>query len=90
MAAADLLIHPSLTEGVPRVLLESLAVNTPVLARDVGDVESVTDNTFRTDDEFIEHLTELEDVALDDITPFTQKNLTPVYQRFFEQLAGDF
>lgn len=89
MSTADLLVHPSLTEGVPRVLLESLAVGTPVLARDVGDVGSVTDNTFCTDDELVEQLISLENVALDDVTPFTRKRLTPAYERFFKQLARD-
>lgn len=86
MAAADLLVHPSLTEGVPRVLLEALAVGTPVLARDVGDVASITDNTFRTDTELLGELTVLESLPLDDVTPFTREHLAPRYRRFFEQL----
>jgi glycosyltransferase involved in cell wall biosynthesis len=86
MAAADLLVHPTLTEGVPRVLLESLAAETPVLARDVGDVASVTDNTFDSEDELEDRLTNLESIPLDDISPFTSKNLEPVYRDFFEGL----
>jgi len=85
MALADALIHPTLTEGVPRVLLETLAVGTPVLARDVGDVASVTDNTFRTDMELLDELTTLESLPIDDITPFTREHLAPAYQLFFEQ-----
>ncbi|QLK26816.1 glycosyltransferase family 4 protein [Natrinema zhouii] len=84
MATADLLVHPSLTEGVPRVLLEALAVGTPVLARDVGDVASVTDNTFRTDTQLVVKLMHLEALPLDDVAPFTREHLAPAYQRFFE------
>jgi len=86
MATADVLAHPSLTEGVPRVLLEALAVGTPVLARDVGDVASVTDNTFETDDELVEELTGFESLQVDNVTRFTSNHLAPVYQGFFEQL----
>jgi glycosyltransferase involved in cell wall biosynthesis len=85
MKAADILIHPSLTDGIPRVVMESLAAGTPVLARNVGDVASVTENTFETDDEFVERLCSFEDLALDDISPFTVEALTPRYRAFFEQ-----
>jgi glycosyltransferase involved in cell wall biosynthesis len=37
-AAADLLCLPSVSEGSPNVVLESLATGTPVVAADVGDV----------------------------------------------------
>lgn len=89
MAAADLLLHPSLTEGIPRVLLESLAVGTPVLARNVGDIESVTDNTFDSDGELVRRLTKLEEIPLDDVTPYTLEELAPSYQKFFEEFATD-
>lgn len=86
MAAADLLVHPTLTEGVPRVLLESLAAGTPVLARDVGDVKSVTDNTFDSDKELEDLLTNLESVPLDDVSPFTPEYQEPAYRSFFQDL----
>ncbi|WP_340101747.1 glycosyltransferase family 4 protein [Salinibaculum salinum] len=84
MAAADLLVHPTLTEGVPRVLLESLAAETPVLARDVGDIASVTENTFDSDKEFENRLVDLESIPLDDISPFTPEQLESTYRDFFE------
>lgn len=85
---ADLLVHPSLTEGIPRAVLESLASGTPVLARDVGDVAAVTDNTFTTDEEFVEQVLGLEDLQLDSVEPFARETLRPTYRLFFEQFTG--
>ncbi|MDX1745322.1 MAG: glycosyltransferase, partial [Halobacteriales archaeon] len=46
MAAADLLLLPSLTEGVPGVILEAGAQSLPVVAYQVGGVgEAVLDGT---------------------------------------------
>jgi len=87
MQAADLLVHPSLTDGIPRVVLESLAAGTPVLARDVGDVASVTDNTFKTTDEFVDRLCEFESLPLDDVDGFTPSALAGEYQQFFGQFG---
>jgi len=38
LAGADLLVHPSLSEGLPNVLLEAFAVQCPVVATGVGGV----------------------------------------------------
>lgn len=85
---AALVLHPSLTEGVPRVLLEALAAGTPVLAHAVGDVDSVTDNTFTTDDELIAALQSLESLPLDNVTPFARETLRPRYREFVRSLRS--
>jgi glycosyltransferase involved in cell wall biosynthesis len=42
--AADMVLLPSRSEGVPNVLLESLACGTPFIASDVGDVGVLRDS----------------------------------------------
>ena len=45
MKGADMLINPSLSEGLPNIVLEAMALGVPVVATSVGGVpELVTDN----------------------------------------------
>lgn len=41
LAAADVLVHPSRTEGFPGVVLEAMAVGTPIVASDLPGVREV-------------------------------------------------
>jgi glycosyltransferase involved in cell wall biosynthesis len=41
LSATDVVVHSSLREGLPRVVVEALAVGTPVVATDVGGVSQV-------------------------------------------------
>ena len=43
LRAADLLVNPSLTEGLPNVILEAQALEVPVVATNVGGVSEILD-----------------------------------------------
>jgi glycosyltransferase involved in cell wall biosynthesis len=87
LAASDLVILPSHFEGVPRVLIESLAAGTPVLARDVGDIPAVTKNTFETDIEFCNEINNMENIQLESAEKFYKKNLKEDYIKFINSVV---
>ncbi len=44
LAASDIYVHPSFTEGVPRAILEAMAMGLPVVATNVGFLGGVVEN----------------------------------------------
>jgi len=89
LSLADLLVLPSLSEGVPRVLLEALYMDTPVLASRVGDIPHVTDNIFDSIDEFVRNLINYEDLKVDSVDPFQRSYAKEAYINFFKQYPSN-
>jgi glycosyltransferase involved in cell wall biosynthesis len=82
-ALADILLHPSLTEGLPLVLIESLLSEVPIIAREVGDISDITDNTFTNDEEAKRLLCNFKKIPLDSGAKFDVNNLATDYKRFY-------
>lgn len=54
--AATVYVHPSPFEGIPLVILEALQSDTPVIARDAGDIAFVVDDVVQNVDEMVKRL----------------------------------
>ena len=61
----DALVIPSLREGLPRVLLEAKSSNLTIIARDVGEIKSATDNIFFSDSDFVDMVCSFENLPKD-------------------------
>jgi hypothetical protein len=64
------------------MLLESLAAETTVQAREVGDVASATQNTFKTDNECVEQICADKPHPLDEVEPSRRQALRHGTGRF--------
>lgn len=89
LQAADVVVLPSLIEGVPRVLLESLVTQTPVIARNTGDISTVTRNTFQDTGEFIDLVCDFERLPVDRVDEFDRKLLRNRYVSFFNSIVSE-
>ncbi|MFB6225523.1 MAG: glycosyltransferase family 4 protein, partial [Candidatus Paceibacteria bacterium] len=83
---ADLLIHPSLIEGLSRAVLEAILSEIPVVVRNVGDLDYATSNTFDTEDEFIDMVCNFEDLPTEDASKFTVRKLQREYINYFKSV----
>ena len=82
--AADLTVLPSYLESISRVIIESLAVGTPVLARSISDVEYVTSNTFDGVNGLISGIHNMNDLPVDSVDKFTKRSLKNRYIDSFQ------
>jgi len=79
--AADMSVLPSLSEGVPNVLMESIACGTPFVASDVGGIPEIADSRH---DRLVPPASP---VALADAIEWQLKVRTKLPPRAFEPLA---
>lgn len=84
--ASDLLVHPSLTEGISNTMLEAISCGLPVLARDISSIKSFGVETFESDSELKCLLLKEERRPAELPTEFDWEKLMMKYIRIFEKL----
>jgi len=82
---SDILLVTSRAEGLPRVIVEALLADTPVLAPSVGEIPDVISNPYSSKMELIQRIQNLEDESTDDASNYTIENLKPKYSSFYRQ-----
>jgi glycosyltransferase involved in cell wall biosynthesis len=86
-ALADLYVHPSLTEGISRSVIEALLSGTPVVARDVGDLSYATSNLFLSDEDLVDAVCHFEALPIESGEKFTIRSLKDRYLRFYSDIG---
>ncbi len=84
--AGDVLVLPSLREGLPRVILEALSSDLTVVARNVGEVTSATQNTFSTRSEFIEMVCSFERLPKNSAKKYYRERRSDDHLEFFNKV----
>jgi glycosyltransferase involved in cell wall biosynthesis len=86
---SDLLVLPSMREGLPRVILEAMTCGLTVIATDVGEISSVTENVVNDQQEFIEHIINFEELPVANEDRFTRETQREDHVRFFRTIVND-
>ena len=87
--AADLFILPSLTEGLPNVILEALACGVPIAASGVGEIPRLVSPLFSNENEYVDYI--LQNEWKEDILPeeFSGDWLKEKYTNFFNEIIEE-
>jgi len=83
----DVLLVPSLREGLPRVLLEGIERELTPVARPVGEIPTVTDNLFTDSAEFVELVCSFESLPVPSAEQFHRERLRDRHVAFFERVG---
>jgi glycosyltransferase involved in cell wall biosynthesis len=83
----DLLVVPSLREGLPRVLLEGLELGLTPVARPVGEIPTVTENLFTDRASLVEMVCSFESLPAPGAEPFHRERLRDQHIAFFQRLC---
>lgn len=85
---ADVLLVTSRREGLPRVVLEALLAEIPVIAPPVGEIPHIVSDPYETQEEFIHRVCNFEDESVDDVQMYTIEHLRQQYQQFYQQFTA--
>ncbi len=87
--AADLLIHPTLKDGLPNVILEALACKIPVVASPVGEIPTYVSNIYEDVDDYVNFILskDWEPNSLPNI--FSEDKLAQRYRKVFNKAIAE-
>ncbi|MBJ6119206.1 glycosyltransferase family 4 protein [Pontibacter sp. BT310] len=103
LSTLSLYIQPSLTEGMPRALLEAMSVGCPVMGSKVGGIPDIIDNEFLHDAKDFRSLSEQINKVINDreilykqslrsielIKPFAKEKLDEKRDSFYQSIVKD-
>lgn len=84
----DLLVVPSLREGLPRVLLEGMERGLTPIARPVGEIPTVTDNLFTDRAAFVDMVCAFESLPVGSAERFHRERLRDRHIGYFERVCS--